>query len=82
VDAIQEEMEAMIGANNEEFEVLQGTLFSRINIHQARKESTQEENISRKDGGCNTFHPFRIRGDRETLVGRRPVICQPKDAGP
>jgi hypothetical protein len=30
-------------ANNEKFEVLQGTFVSRMDIHQARTVSTQEE---------------------------------------
>jgi hypothetical protein len=42
--------EAEIKANNKKFEVLQGTLVSRIDIHQARTEETiQEEIIAKMD---------------------------------
>jgi hypothetical protein len=38
-----EKMDARIDANNEKFEALRGTLVSRMDIHQARTVSTQEE---------------------------------------
>jgi multidrug resistance efflux pump len=56
IEAVQEriyinlkEMTAEIRANNETFEVLQGTFFSRIDIHQARTEVVREEIISKRD---------------------------------
>jgi hypothetical protein len=36
MDANQEKMEAKTEANNEKFEVIQGALVSRMDIHQAR----------------------------------------------
>jgi hypothetical protein len=36
-------IKAEIRANNENFEVLQGTLVSRMDIHQARTEAMQDE---------------------------------------
>jgi hypothetical protein len=36
-------MEAKIEANNEQFQVLLGTLVSRVDIHQARREANQWE---------------------------------------
>jgi hypothetical protein len=35
-------MKAEISANNKTFEVLQGTLISQMDIHQARTEANQE----------------------------------------
>jgi hypothetical protein len=43
MDANQEKMEAKIEVNNEKFEVIQGALVSRMDIHQARTMSIQEE---------------------------------------
>jgi uncharacterized protein YPO0396 len=39
----QKRMDARIEANNKKLEVLQSTLVSRMHIHQARSEPTQEE---------------------------------------
>jgi hypothetical protein len=39
----QERMEAKIEASNKHFEALRGTLFSRMDIHQAMTEAIQEE---------------------------------------
>jgi acetolactate synthase small subunit len=43
IDTNQEKMEAKIQANNEKFEALQGSLASRMDIHQARREAMQEK---------------------------------------
>jgi hypothetical protein len=49
-DANQENMEARINANNEEFEVLRGTLVSRVDTHQARtKKKIQKGIIAKMD---------------------------------
>jgi hypothetical protein len=45
IEANQEKMDAfqeVMRTNSEKFEVLRGTLISRMDIHQARTESTQE----------------------------------------
>jgi hypothetical protein len=42
-------MKAEIRANSEKFEILQDTLASRMDIHQARTESTQEELKAKMD---------------------------------
>jgi hypothetical protein len=69
IGSSQGKMEVRIEANNEKFEVLQGTLVSHMDIHQARPVSTQESQdgyTSREDGGYNTLHPAQVRGDHET----------------
>jgi uncharacterized membrane-anchored protein YjiN (DUF445 family) len=43
IDANKDEMEGRIDANNEKSEVLQGTLVSWMDVHQARTMSTKEE---------------------------------------
>jgi hypothetical protein len=45
----QEKTEARINANNEKFEVLRGTLVSRMDTHQARTKAIQEEIMSKMD---------------------------------
>jgi hypothetical protein len=42
IDGSQEKIEARIDANNENFEVLWGTLFSWMDNHQARTVSIQQ----------------------------------------
>jgi hypothetical protein len=42
-------MEARVDANNEKSEVLRGTLFSWMDIHQSRTTSTQEEMKAKMD---------------------------------
>jgi hypothetical protein len=49
IDANQEKMEARINANNEKFDILRGSLVSRLNIHPARTVSTQEETKAKMD---------------------------------
>jgi hypothetical protein len=49
IDANQKKMEGRIHANNEKFEVLRGSLVSRMDIHQARTVSTQEEMKAKMD---------------------------------
>jgi hypothetical protein len=53
MDAFQEEMRP----NNEKFEVLRGTLVSRMDIHQARTEDIQEV-IAKMDA-----HQERMEGN-------------------
>jgi hypothetical protein len=43
MDASLKEMKAEIRANNEKFEVLQGTLFSRMDAYHAKTEANHEE---------------------------------------
>jgi hypothetical protein len=43
IDVNQEKTKARIYANNEKFEVLRGTLVSRMDIHQARTESIKKK---------------------------------------
>jgi hypothetical protein len=49
IDANQEEMEGRTDANNEKSEVLQGTIISRMDVHQARTMSTKEEMKAKVD---------------------------------
>jgi hypothetical protein len=47
-----EKMDTRIDANNEKFEVLRATIFSRKDIHQAtRRNKSQDEHSSSKDRG-------------------------------
>jgi hypothetical protein len=49
MEANHEKRDAKIDANNEKFEALRGTPISRMDIHQPRTESTQEEMKAKMD---------------------------------
>jgi hypothetical protein len=93
-------MEAKIEASNEQVEVLEenmltsqkemkskiGALVSRMYIHQARTEVSQEETkakmriIQEKIEVATKFMAAELE-DNQELGGRRPGMCRPKDAG-
>jgi hypothetical protein len=44
----------------------------------ASVKKSQDGCTSREDGGHNTLHPARVRGDHQTSGGKSPVMCQLK----
>jgi hypothetical protein len=54
---LKAKIKAQIKTNNAKFEVIQSTLVSRINIHQARTEAIQEEIIAKMDAIRKGWEP-------------------------
>jgi hypothetical protein len=63
IDSNQQKMEARIEANNETFEVLRGILVFRMNIHQNRTISTQEDMKAKMEAAMHT-----IRSELEETI--------------
>jgi hypothetical protein len=69
LEVIQEKIEAKIEANNEKFEVLQGTVVSRMDIHQPRTEFMQGKKNGRQPK-VDESRPRRGDGRKEGLEKR------------
>jgi hypothetical protein len=87
VETYQERMEAKIDTSNEKFEVLRGTLVSRMDIYQPRTESAQEMKVKmdiHQEKMQTTIHSIQSEL-QETIKHRMEdmfVVRRPKDAGP
>jgi hypothetical protein len=71
------EINEEISANNEKFAVLRGTLFSRMDIHQARAEAIQEEIIAEMDA-----HQERMEANMNAWREENKACLQKMEANP
>jgi hypothetical protein len=83
IDANQEKMEDRLDANNDKFGVLWGTLISRMDIHQSRTLSTQEEMKAKMD-----IHQEKMEAAIHSICSELDIIkhrmedvllCRPKE---
>jgi hypothetical protein len=88
---IREKMETSldnIDANNEMFKVLQGTLVSRMDIHQTRIESTEEEINTKmdihKEMMETAIHSIRSELEETIRYQIEDILsfCRPRNEGP
>jgi hypothetical protein len=75
-DAEIREMKVEIRANNEKLEVLQGTLVSRMDIHQPRTEPAQEDIKANMDSYYEKFMAT-VKVDQENIEAIMEA-CQEK----